>query len=306
MTSFLLRKKASMRSLYAIFRLLRSRNIGRVKKQIPSTGAVALAFSIPSFFSFSNKSNSEVKSGDQPISAENPISQIDALLKLGQYGSCVEKLKALLMEDETNFEATWRLAYAVWCHGRDQLPTSPEQVKLYNEALAYAQLTYQMNPHHAKSHKMMGICLTEAKVGFTQKFTNPQKIFNHLKTACELEPNDPESHYFFGSVCFVSCVIPSALKTFTSLMVSLPKSTFEEALHHFETAEKLQPNFMCRNHIAMAKTYARVNKFEEAAHWIMKASEFPAITPKDSRDREDARKILSKWRTQDSFKNILK
>ena len=45
---------------------------------------------------------------------------------------------------------------------------------------------------------MMGVCLTEANIGIRKKMSNPHKVYDHLKTACELDPSDPESHYFYG------------------------------------------------------------------------------------------------------------
>ncbi|XP_063711864.1 regulator of microtubule dynamics protein 1-like isoform X2 [Symsagittifera roscoffensis] len=159
-----------------------------------------------------------------------------------------------------------------------------------------------MNPNHAAAHKMMGIALTEANLGKREKLANSNRVYNHLKTACELNPDDPEAHYFYGSVCFVACVIPSTVKSIAGLFVSLPKSSFEEALLHFSSAENLKPNFMCRNQFAMAKTYEMLGQFKEAHYWMEKASRFEAHTVKDKKDRNDAIETLNKWKTNKNFK----
>ena len=85
------------------------------------------------------------------------------------------------------------------------------------------------------------------------------------------------------------------------MFVTLPKSSLEEAVRHFQTAEELKPNFMCRNQFAMAKTLERLNRFEEAVYWMRKASQFQPKTPKDQRDKQDAIEVLNKWATNSNF-----
>ena len=100
-------------------------------------------------------------------------------------------------------------------------------------------------------------------------------------------------------------MIPGPLKSLAGVFVTLPSSTFEEALQHFSQAEKLKPGFMCRNQYAMAKTYEQLGRYEEAVFWMKSASQFKAKTIKDERDKNDAETELQKWSTQAKFKPFL-
>lgn len=62
-----------------------------------------------------------------------------------------------------------------------------------------------------------------------------------------------------------------------AIFASPPTGTYEEALAHFETAEKTKPGFYISNRLMLAKTHLQLKNRQEAKHWLDKTLELEVI-----------------------------
>ena len=71
-----------------------------------------------------------------------------------------------------------------------------------------------------------------------------------------------------------------------------PNSSFEEALHYFEKAENIDPNFYSHNLLMLGKTYLKLDRKEEGIKFLKLASEYLAKNDDDLQAKQEAIKIL--------------
>ena len=67
-----------------------------------------------------------------------------------------------------------------------------------------------------------------------------------------------------------------------------PRSTFEEALRHFELAERTEPDFYPKNKLLMAQAHARLGRKEEAQYWLQSCLRSTPKTPEDEQTLAEA------------------
>lgn len=72
-----------------------------------------------------------------------------------------------------------------------------------------------------------------------------------------------------------------------------PTSSYAEALHYFEQAEQVDPNFYNHNLLMLGKTYLKLDRKEDAVYYLKKASEYSAKTDDDLEAKQEATKILN-------------
>lgn len=117
---------------------------------------------------------------------------------------------------------------------------------------------------------------------------------DHFEKAIELNPADPTSRYLLGLWCFTFADMNwFTKKTAAALFATPPSSSYEEALSHFQEAEKLEPNFFSKNHVMLGKTLLKQNKKDEAKVWLSKAAyENPLKTVDDRAAKDEADELL--------------
>ena len=76
-----------------------------------------------------------------------------------------------------------------------------------------------------------------------------------------------------------------------ALFATPPTATFEEALGHFEQAERMEPGFYPKNQLLLAQTCARLGRADEARAWLAKCRAATPRTPEDDETLRDAAKL---------------
>uniref|UniRef100_A0A915ERW6 Regulator of microtubule dynamics protein 1 n=1 Tax=Ditylenchus dipsaci TaxID=166011 RepID=A0A915ERW6_9BILA len=182
-----------------------------------------------------------------------------------------------------NPELLWRLA-RVLCELGKNAENNKEKKRLFSEALEVAKsaLDYESNARDGKcfaAHKWYAIVLNyvSEQEGTKSQIKNSVDVKTHFERAVQLNPLDPTSwhllgvwHFSFADLSGMSRMAASAF------FASPPSSTFEEALHHFQRAEVVQPGK------------------EETVEWFKKAFQAPVLTKDDMETHVRAAEHLTK------------
>nr|XP_037284618.1 regulator of microtubule dynamics protein 1-like isoform X2 [Rhipicephalus microplus] len=109
-------------------------------------------------------------------------------------------------------------------------------------------------------------------------------IKKHVEKAIELMPQDPLNYYVLGNWCYEVAGTPWIIRKAGQLIFSeIPSSTYEEALKHFQQAEKIKPNFYRRNILMIAKTLLELNRKEEAVTYLKQCVNTPTKATEDDK-----------------------
>ncbi|KAL1439813.1 hypothetical protein MTO96_009660 [Rhipicephalus appendiculatus] len=121
-------------------------------------------------------------------------------------------------------------------------------------------------------------------------------IKKHVEKAIELMPQDPLNYYVLGNWCYEVAGTPWIIRKAGQLIFSeVPSSTYEEALKHFQQAEKIKPHFYRRNILMIAKTLLELNRKEEAVTYLKQCVNIPTkATQDDKKVSEEAQQLLKK------------
>ncbi|XP_019383429.1 PREDICTED: regulator of microtubule dynamics protein 1 isoform X2 [Gavialis gangeticus] len=215
--------------------------------------------------------------------AEEILDQADYLYGSGE----TEKLYQLLVQHKNSEDAEllWRLARASRDLAQLSRTSAEEKKQLIYEALEYAKKALEKNESNFAAHKWYAICISDVGEyeGIKAKIASAFIIKEHFQKAIELNPKDATSVHLMGIWCYSFADMPwYQSKIAAVLFATPPSSTYEEALHYFQMAEKAEPNFYSKNLLYLGKTYLKLNNKKMALLWLTKAKEYPAHTEEDT------------------------
>ncbi|XP_019383430.1 PREDICTED: regulator of microtubule dynamics protein 1 isoform X3 [Gavialis gangeticus] len=227
-------------------------------------------------------------------SAEEILDQADYLYGSGE----TEKLYQLLVQHKNSEDAEllWRLARASRDLAQLSRTSAEEKKQLIYEALEYAKKALEKNESNFAAHKWYAICISDVGEyeGIKAKIASAFIIKEHFQKAIELNPKDATSVHLMGIWCYSFADMPwYQSKIAAVLFATPPSSTYEEALHYFQMAEKAEPNFYSKNLLYLGKTYLKLNNKKMALLWLTKAKEYPAHTEEDTQVQKEAVELLN-------------
>lgn len=218
------------------------------------------------------------------------VSRADALFEANEYAQLADLLRTSLSSHPDDAQLLWRLARAL----KKMADAQPDQLakeKLAREAHAVAERSLTLSPESGAAHKWYAIMLSEigAFVNTGEKIKNSFVVRDHFERAAELSPADATSRHLLGVWCFeIAKLSWFERKAAAAIFASPPRSTFEEALTHFELAEKTEPDFYPKNKLLMAQAYARLGRKEEAQKWLQSCLRSTPKTPEDEQTLAEA------------------
>ena len=221
------------------------------------------------------------------------LSRADALFDANEYAQLADLLRTALSSRPDDAQLLWRLARALKKLA-DAQSEKPAKEKLAREAHAAAERSLALAPECGAVHKWYAITLSElgAFLGTTDKIKNSFAVREHFDRAAELCPADATSRHLLGVWCFeVAKLSWFEQKAAAALFASPPRATFEEALAHFELAEKTEPDFYPKNKLLMAQAHARLGRKEEAQHWLQSCLRSTPKTPEDEQTLAEAARM---------------
>ncbi|XP_019405614.1 PREDICTED: regulator of microtubule dynamics protein 1 isoform X1 [Crocodylus porosus] len=231
--------------------------------------------------------------------AEEILEQADYLYGSGE----TEKLYQLLVQHKNSEDAEllWRLARASRDLAQLSRTSAEEKKQLIYEALEYAKKALEKNESNFAAHKWYAICISDVGEyeGIKAKIASAFVIKEHFQKAIELNPKDATSIHLMGIWCYSFADMPWYQSKIAALLFATPpSSTYEEALHYFQMAEKAEPNFYSKNLLYLGKTYLKLNNKKMALLWLTKAKEYPAHTEEDTQVQKEAVELLDSIRQE--------
>ncbi|XP_001606351.1 regulator of microtubule dynamics protein 1 [Nasonia vitripennis] len=221
------------------------------------------------------------------------IAKADALFDQEDYKEIYKLLSSY--KDNKDVEILWRLSRALYKMSKLESKDSEAQ-KLIYEAYDLISEALKLQDDHWAVHKWVAILLNSktAYEGTKIKIKELYNIKRHMLRASELNPNDATTLYMIGNWCYqVADLAWYQRKIAAAIFGEPPTSSFEEALHYFEQAERVDPNFYGHNLLMLGKTYLKLNKKEDALKYLKMASEYPAKNDDDHEAKQEALKILN-------------
>lgn len=223
---------------------------------------------------------------------EKLIKTADDLYDDAQYD---EVVLLLYPECESeNDEILWRLARAMFQKYRS-IEHSKERLAKLEEAFAYVNRALEINEKSWAAHKWCAILMDyvwrckSTKGRIIQSF----EVKKHMERAIEINPGDSTSYYLLGEWCYTFADLPWYQRQAASIIfASPPTSTFEEAFHYFQEAERISPGFYSMNFLMMGKCLLKMDDKEKAITYLEQAKSYPVKTPDDKQAHMEAMKIL--------------
>ncbi|EGZ24185.1 hypothetical protein PHYSODRAFT_485810 [Phytophthora sojae] len=226
-----------------------------------------------------------------PGDIEAIIKRADDLFDQGLHAQTREYLKVELPKHPPSVEMLWRLARA--CNYLVDEKSNPDEKKaLAFEGLADAEKAYALNSDSAASNKWMAI-MTSTVGNFRDLKEKIAGAYDHIQRAIELDPTDAISHNILGQWCLAFADMTWIEKrAAAALFGTPPTATYEEAVQHFEAAEKISPGFWKKNVFLLAQTYMKMKRTKEAATWVLEAKAVPVKTKEDEEVAQDIAALM--------------
>ncbi|XP_022344321.2 regulator of microtubule dynamics protein 1-like [Crassostrea virginica] len=246
-------------------------------------------------FSFRRSKEKEVpveEVKEEPVDYKEVI---DAAEKLYQEFKVQDLYDFLIKFKECeNDEVLWRLARATTDKGKASADQEEKRSCMF-EAFEYAKKALQLNENNFACHKWYAVLLdyTGEYEGTKARISNSFDVKKHFLRATELNPNDATSIHSLGYWCFVFADMPwYTHKLAAALFATPPTSTYSEALFYFQEAEKVDPYFYSMNLLMIGKTHLRMKNYLAAKSFLLKARDYPVVTPDDKKAHEEAIQLL--------------
>lgn len=196
-------------------------------------------------------------------------------------------------KDLQNAEVEWRLARA--CRILPMADSEKKKKAFAYEAHEHAKLALSLDDKNAACHKWFGISvsLVGDYLGAKYKLENSITVKEHLEKAAELDPKDPICQHFLGIWYFNFAEMSWRTRKFAKeILGSLPTSTYQEALEHFQKAEEMEPKFSGKNDLMLGTVFLRMKKMDEAKKWLEKATRSFCKTVEDQEAQLEAHRML--------------
>lgn len=278
------------------FRTIRQiciKNFGNTLRLLPFY-CLPVPFVTVHALSFRNSKEKEDKDQEKMIDYKAVIETAEQLYQDYKVQELYDYL--VQFKDCTNDEVLWRLARATTDKGKDSTDAEVKKSCMF-EAFEYAKRALQINENNFACHKWYAVLLdyTGEYEGTKARISNAFSVKKHFLRAIELNPNDATSIHSIGFWCFIFADMPwYTRKVAAALFATPPTSTYSEALYYFQLAEKVEANFYSMNLLMIGKTHLRMKNYSAAKSFLVKARDYPVVTPDDKKAHEEAIQLLSK------------
>jgi len=214
------------------------------------------------------------------------LAEADRLYTETQYEEVYKLLKPHAETDDV--EILWRLSRALF-QTQKTVSAQAEKLKLTTEAHDLLVKGLTLDPNCFALHKWMAIIL-DTKSGYEgtkERIKQSFIIKEHMEKAIELNPTDGISRHILGVWCFTVAEMPwYQAKAAAVLFAAPPTSSYEEALEHFLSSEKVDPGGYSMNLLHIGKCYAQLKNKSEAIVYLLRARDYPNKTTDDDMKSE--------------------
>lgn len=221
------------------------------------------------------------------------LARADQLYKENKMPEALSYLRQFDTQEEA--ELLWRLARLCYKVGKYHSASYGEAEQLGEAGLRYAERAVAAEGDNFACHKWMGIVMSWASdfQGYKKKIERSFDIRDHFLKAIELNPTDATCRHILGQWCYSVASVPWYMKQAAKIIFATPpNSSYEEALSHFEAAEKVDPGFYCPNWLYLGKCYLQLGHREEARQWLGRIAGHHSELAEDREAVEEAKTLL--------------
>lgn len=209
----------------------------------------------------------------------------------------IAKLSDASEKFPTSPELLWRLARAyfhksLFHKGREEGEDEKRYLSL-GESTALQALLIQEDSWQCHKWYAIVVGASTKFLATSDKIEKGNKYKEHIDRAIELNPTEPNLHFFLGMWYFeVASLSWFERKAATMIYSSVPTATYQDSLDEFVKAETLMPNQWKNNELMIAKCQLRLGQKGEAGVWLTKASNLPTITSDDKAAHTEIEQLL--------------
>lgn len=227
------------------------------------------------------------------------ICQADQLYDSNQWKEALAYLEQYA--DSSDVEVLWRLARLCYKVGKYHSSGPEQSQKLSVRGMTYAERALAADAYNFAAQKWTGILISWSSEfqGYKRKIERSYEIKDHFLKAIELNPRDPTCRHLLGQWCYSVAGVPWYQKKVAQMIFAVPpNSSFEEALSHFQEAEKIEPGFYPTNWLFIGKCHLQLGKVEEGSKWLIKIATHQSSVSDDIEAKEEAVALLRKLNIQ--------
>jgi tetratricopeptide (TPR) repeat protein len=222
--------------------------------------------------------------GKKPEWYKNSVLSLEHSLKTLSKYSYIESEEVLNHAEESlqrfvdlnDPEILWRLA-RTFAEKAELIKCPKKKSELLHQAVHLAEKAVVSKASSAQAHKWLAIS-NERLIAVDKKASKnaslPEKIFNHLKRATELDSNDPFTWHLLG-------------------VAQYKKKEYKDAIASFQKAESVKPNFSASNLFYLGDSQRLTGSKAEATETLKKAFNTPSKNKFDGKAKSEAKRILT-------------
>lgn len=215
---------------------------------------------------------------------------------LTDYDRCYNIARGILENDNQNFEAAWLAAVCQTRKGYRE-PDQETTMALYQSALTYAELAYEINPDHYASNYAMGMTLgrTAQSSSARERVAKTREIKKYADRALELNPEHAGSWMVYGQLTFRVANLSTTERLAANILFGgFPfEVTAEEGIEAMKNAVKFEPEFIYHS-LQLARAYIVMQQEEKAKEVLLRAVELDPITPDDPGHLDTCQQLLNR------------
>ncbi|XP_028396155.1 regulator of microtubule dynamics protein 1-like isoform X2 [Dendronephthya gigantea] len=203
-------------------------------------------------------------------------------------------LEDLLTRNADNVEVLLRCARA-YASKANFVENAEERKEVVFKGLEYGAKSVEILEDHPKAQKWYAVLLGMAAglATLTEQVPLATKFKRHTERAIELNPEDSTNYFLLGRFCFELANLSWwQRQAVNALYTDAPTTSYEEALSHFQQAEKLGYYGLKSNWLFIGKCYKALGDLEKAKQWLKKSLEMPVKDYDDRASHEEATTIM--------------
>jgi tetratricopeptide (TPR) repeat protein len=173
--------------------------------------------------------------------------------------------------------------------------STAEKIAVGRLALAYSERAVKAAPNESDAHLSVAISLGKltAYVSKRESIESSHQIKSAAETAARLNPKNDYAWHILGLWHQALSQISGTTRQIAKVIYGeLPNASNEEALKCFQKAMALKPQRLIHT-IELGRTYAQMNRKEDARLWIQKGLNMPNREFDDPETKQRGRKTLA-------------
>lgn len=213
--------------------------------------------------------------------------------KLFDNQKALQKYQEAFCREPANYEVLWRMSRTLVDIG-EHLPSTTEtekqaQLKMYEEALHYAQKAIEANPRGSMGYARRAI--VNGRIALFRGVWDALDLVKQTKADCEkaieLDPTNATAYYVLARTHQKVCEKPK----FVRWPLGLGWANLDEAIQLYEKAITLRPRFSMYR-LDCARTYKELKNYEKAKEHLQILLSLPKADEDDDLFKKQATDLL--------------